>query len=99
MERISSYLYFPNPQPLGSGVRFGLAGLGKLSCSSPSASGVSNAEECEHSGVALGITFKGIETDKGYPKGCYVYMGRIVIWNKHGTGGTNKDASPVCKLR
>ena len=42
--------------------------------------------------------FKGPETDLSYPKGCYVYMGKIVVWNKHSTGGTNKDATPVCKM-
>ena len=72
--------------------------MGKSDCSGLKAKGVTNSEECEHSGVVLGITFKGIEIDAGYPKGCYVYMGRIVVWNKHGTGGTNKDASPVCKM-
>ena len=81
-----------------NGARFGQAGLGKSDCSSLSATSVANSEECKHSGVSLGITFKGIETDKGYPKGCYVYMGKIVVWNKHSTGGTNKDATPVCKM-
>ena len=70
--------------------------MSRSDCSSLSAENVTNSEECKHSGVALGMTFMGIEKDAGYPKGCYAYMGKIVVWNKHSTGGTNKDASPVC---
>ena len=83
---------------IANGVRYGQAGLGKSDCSSISAASVASFRECKHSGVSLGITFKGIETDKGYPKGCYVYMGKVVVWNNHGTGGTNNDATPVCKM-
>ena len=75
------------------------AGLGKSNCSGSSGTSVSGFEDCKHSALALGITFKGAQDEKGYPRGCYVYMGKIVVWNQHSNGGTNNDASPVCKRK
>ena len=88
-----SFLFF-----LDDITRFREAGFGKLDCSSLKATGILTSEECRLSAVTLGITFKGTEKVNGYPKGCYVYRGKIVVWNSHGTGGTNANASPVCKL-
>ena len=78
--------------------RFQEAGFGKLDCSSLNAKEILSTEECRLASVTLGITFKGNETTNGYPKGCYVYLGKIVLWNSDRTGKSNANASPVCKL-
>ena len=78
--------------------RFQEAGFGKLDCSSLNAKEILSTEECRLASVTLGITFKGNETTNGYPKGCYGYLGQIVVWNNHQTGRSNANASPVCKL-
>ena len=40
--------------------------------------------------------YHGNFSDKGYPKGCYIYDNGVMWFNSHMTGSSNSDTQTIC---
>ena len=40
--------------------------------------------------------YHGNFSDKGYPKGCYIYDNGVMWFNSHTTGSPNSDTQSIC---
>jgi len=79
--------------------KFKEARSGKLDCAGEDeyVQRIETSSECEHSAVALGITYKGTENKSEYPHGCYSFMKKSVQWNENKSGSINEHARLICK--
>ena len=60
---------------------------------------IDTLEECKAAISNLDLTFKGTESSKYYPKGCYSYYGGATsYWNTRNSGGKSKSGHPICKI-
>ena len=73
-------------------------------CSSSGYKILDNEKECEHASKIFGYLFSGGESNKLYPKGCYIYTysptsnyDKAIYWNNHTTGSFNSVVRSICK--
>ena len=61
---------------------------------------MNDIESC-HASIKQNINwdFIDIETDADYPKGCYLFAGDEVLFNKHASGSRHIDAGQICTFK
>ena len=58
-----------------------------------------NKEECERAAKSLGEDFNGVDNNAKRPKGCIIYQGRHLKWNKHKKGKNNNNYRTICSRK